>query len=171
MGTIVAVLATTAPHPAIRGVITSSNSLEIFHRGTNPLNPFFRFLSWLVPRARIPLGLDGTKISSDESVQRAYMTDPRIPSTASLRLIVEFAAACETARQVAPEASLPWLNVHGEEDAIAPVAGSRVLHETLGSSDKQLQIYPDLRHEVHNEVPAARAAFIKLIANWILERA
>jgi alpha-beta hydrolase superfamily lysophospholipase len=167
----VAVLAATAPHPAIRGVITSSNSLEIFRRGTNPLNPFFRFLSWIVPRARIPLGLDGTKISSDESVRRAYVTDPRIPSTASLRLIVEFAAACESARRAAPNISLPWLNVHGEEDAIAPVAGSRVLHETLGSSDKQLQIYAGLRHEVHNEVPAARAAFVHLITGWILTRA
>jgi alpha-beta hydrolase superfamily lysophospholipase len=171
MGTIVALLAATAPHPAIRGVITSSNSLEIFRRGINPLNPFFRFLSWIVPRARIPLGLDGTKISSDESVQQAYVTDPRIPSTASLRLIVEFAAACEIARQEAPGISLPWLNVHGEEDAIAPVAGSRVLHEALGSSDKQLQIYPGLRHEVHNEVPEARTAFVQLITRWILERA
>lgn len=171
MGTIVALLAAAQPHPAIRGVITTSNSLEIFRRGTNPLNPFFRVLSRLAPRVRIPLGLDATRISSDESVQHAYASDPRIPSTASLRLIVEFAAACERARELAPRITLPWLNVHGEDDAIAPVAGSRVLHDLLGSKDKTLQIYPGLRHEVHNEVAAARAVFVRLIVEWVRGRA
>ncbi|HEY6644244.1 lysophospholipase [Povalibacter sp.] len=171
MGSIVAVLSAATLHPAIHGVITTSNSLEIFRRGTNPLNPFFRVLSRLAPRMRIPLGLDSRKISSDESVQHAYATDSRIPSTASVRLIVEFAAACEAARKVAPGISLPWLNVHGAEDRIAPVAGSNALHELLGSSDKRLQIYPGLRHEVHNEVPAARRAFVQLITQWILDHA
>lgn len=170
MGTIVALLAATDPHPSIRGVITTSNSLEVFRRGINPLNPLFRFLSWLVPRARIPLGLDSTKISTDESVQRAYATDPQIPPTASLRLIVEFAAACEAAREGAKSIGLPWLIVHGEEDAIAPAEGSRVLFRELASTDKQLEIYPGLRHEVHNEVPAARERFIQLLSQWILQR-
>jgi alpha-beta hydrolase superfamily lysophospholipase len=169
MGTIVAILAAQS-HPAIRGVITTSNSLEIFRRGANPLNPFFRALSWLAPRVRIPLGLDATRISSDESVQRAYANDPRIPSTASLRLIVEFAAACERAREIAPRIAVAWLNVHGEDDAIAPVAGSRVLHELLGASDRTLQVYPGLRHEVHNEVAAARAEFVRLIVEWTRAR-
>ncbi len=170
MGTIVAILAAAQPHPAIRGVITTSNSLEIFRRGINPLNPFFRALSRLVPRLRVPLGLDATKISGDEAVQRAYANDPHIPSTASLRLIVEFAAACERARAAAPQIALPWLNVHGEADAIAPVAGSRVLHDLLGTRDKTLQIPPGLRHEVHNEVAAARAEFVRLIAGWMHAR-
>ena len=170
MGTIVALLAAADPHPSIKGVITTSNSLEVFRRGTNPLNPLFRLLSWIVPRARIPLGLDSRKISTDESVQRAYATDPQIPPTASLRLIVEFAAACEAAREAAKSIRLPWLIMHGEEDAIAPAEGSRVLFRDLASTDKQLQIYPGLRHEVHNEVPAAREQFVRLLQQWILQR-
>ncbi len=170
MGTIVALLAASDPQIPVRGVITTSNSLEIFRRGTNPLNPFFRFLSWLVPRVRIPLGLDSTRISTDESVQRAYASDPQIPSTASLRLIVEFAAACEDAREAAAAITLPLLIVHGEEDAIAPAEGSRALFRLLASTDKQLQIYPGLRHEVHNEVPAARQEFMNLLTHWVIQR-
>ena len=94
-----------------------------------------------------------------------------IPPTASLRLIVEFASACERCRDVAPRLTTPWLVVHGEADRIAPSQGSQVLFDLLGSSDKKLQIYPTLRHEVHNEHPAARAAFLKLLADWTLERA
>jgi alpha-beta hydrolase superfamily lysophospholipase len=171
MGSIVAIGAVTTARHRWRGAITTSNSLEVFRRGPNPLNPLFRLGSRLVPQLRIPLGLDARKISTDEAAQRAYAADPLIPSTASLRLIVEFAAACERCRKSAAQLTLPWLVVHGEADAIAPVRGSQVLFDALQSQDKQLVIYPGLRHEVHNERPAERAKFIDLLSGWILERA
>jgi alpha-beta hydrolase superfamily lysophospholipase len=171
MGAIVATLAAANPPAPVAGVITSSNSLEVFRRRPNSLNPFFRLAAEAFPRVRIPLGLDAAKISSDESVQRAYAADAKIPSTASLRLIVEFAAACERCREAAPQLTLPWLIVHGEADEIAPSHGSQVLFDRLGSADKTLVIYPGLRHEVHNEQPAARAAFLNLLTHWMLERA
>jgi lysophospholipase len=169
MGTIVAILAAVQSDPWLRGVITSSNSLEIFRRGLNPLNGFFRIASRIAPRIRIPLGLDGTKISSDTEVQRAYMSDPLIARTASLRLIVEFAAACERARAQAAQLKLPWLVIHGEQDEIAPPEGSRVLFGLLGAVDKKLVVYPGARHEVHNEREPDRTAMLNLIADWILE--
>lgn len=171
MGSIVAIGAVLTARHRWRGAITSSNSLEVFRRGPNPLNPLLRLAARVLPRARVPLGLDARKISTDEAVQRAYADDPLIPPTASLRLIVEFAAACERCRKGASQLTLPWLVVHGEADAIAPVQGSRVLFEALQSQDKQLVIYPGLRHEVQNERPAERAKFIDLLSGWILERA
>jgi alpha-beta hydrolase superfamily lysophospholipase len=171
MGSIVAIGAVLTARHRWRGAITSSNSLEVFRRGPNPLNPVFRFGSRLLPHLRVPLGLDARKISTDEAVQQAYANDPLIPPTASLRLIVEFAAACERCRSGAGQLTLPWLVVHGEADAIAPVQGSRVLFDTLRSQDKQLVIYPGLRHEVQNERPAERAKFIDLLSSWILARA
>lgn len=170
MGSIVVLAAAAAGSCAAQGVITTSNSLEVFRRGPNPTSALFRAAARILPRARIPLGLDATKISSDPSVQRAYAGDPLIPGTASLRLIVEFALACERCREGAAGITLPWLVVHGEADEIAPAAGSRVLYEQLGSRDKRLVIYPGLRHEVHNEAGAARAEFLNLISRWIVER-
>ncbi len=170
MGSIVAIGAVLTARHRWRGAITTSNSLEVFRRGPNPLNPLFRLGSRLLPHVRIPLGLDSRKISTDETVQQAYGNDPLIPPTASLRLIVEFAAACERCRTGATQLTLPWLVVHGEADPIAPVQGSRVLFDALRSQDKQLVIYPGLRHEVHNERPAERAKFIDLLSGWILAR-
>jgi alpha-beta hydrolase superfamily lysophospholipase len=171
MGSIVTIGAVLSARHRWRGAITSSASLEVFRRGPNPLNPLFRLGSRLLPHVRVPLGLDARKISTDETVQQAYANDPLIPPTASLRLIVEFAAACERCRKAASELTLPWLVVHGEADAIAPVQGSRVLFDALRSPDKQLVIYPGLRHEVHNERPAERAKFVDLLSSWILARA
>jgi alpha-beta hydrolase superfamily lysophospholipase len=170
MGSIVTIGAVLSARHRWRGAITSSVSLEIFRRGPNPLNPLFRLASRLAPHSRVPLGLDARKISTDEAVQQAYANDPLIPATASLRLIVEFAAACERCRSAATQLTLPWLVVHGESDAIAPVQGARVLFDALSSQDKQLVIYPGLRHEVHNERPAERAQFIDLLSGWILQR-
>ena len=170
MGSIVVMGAVQTARHRWRGVITTSNSLEVFRRRPNPLNPFFRLASRVLPGLRVPLGLDARKISTDEAVQHAYATDPLVPPTASLRLIVEFAAACERARAGATQLTMPWLVVHGEEDASAPVRGAHVLFDALRSQDKELVIYPGLRHEVHNERPAERAKFIDLLSRWILER-
>ena len=170
MGAIVALHLAARGEPAFAGLIVSSNSLEVFKTGPDPLNPFFRFASRIVPKVRIPLGLDARKISHDESVQRAYANDPQIPTTASLRLIVEFAQACETARGDAPAIRVPALIVQGEADAIAPAKASQVLFDTIGSQDKTLKIYPGLRHEVHNERAEDREAFIELLSSWILAR-
>lgn len=171
MGSVAATLLAASAVPWLRGVITSSSSLELFRTGLNPLHPFFRVLARVLPRLRIPLGLDEKKISSDRSIQRAYAGDPLIPATASLRLIVEFARACELCRERAPGIVVPWLVVHGEADEIAPAAGSRALFDLLGSADKRLTTYPKLRHEIHNETPDARAAFLTMVAAWIGERA
>lgn len=170
MGSVVATLAAARAPERLAGVITSSSSLEIFRRGVTPLNPFFRAASVLVPRVRIPLGLDARKISSDESVQRAYASDPKIPPTASLRLIVEFARACERCREIAPTLRAPWLVIHGEEDRIAPAPGSQALFDALGSTDKQLRSYAGLRHEVHNELPDGRKQMLALMTDWIAQR-
>jgi len=170
MGAIVALHLAARGTPALAGLIVSSNSLEVFKAGLNPLNSFFRFASRLAPKIRIPLGLDARKISHDESMQRAYANDPLIPKTASLRLIVEFAQACEVARSDAPTIGVPTLIVHGEADAIAPAKASQVLFDTIGASDKQLKIFPGLRHEVHNERAADQEAFFELLSGWILAR-
>jgi len=170
MGTIIALHLANRHERALAGLILSSNSLEVFKRALNPLHPFFRFASRVVPRVRIPLGIEPKMLSSDESVQRAHVNDPFIPSTASLKLIVEFAKACEIARHDAGKIDVPALIVHGEADEIAPAAGAQTLFHAIGSTDKTLKIFSQLRHEVHNERPADRAEFLRLLRDWILKR-
>ena len=41
--------------------------------------------------------------------------------------------------------------VHGSDDRLIPVAGSRRLVECVGSADVELKVYPGLYHEVFNE--------------------
>jgi alpha-beta hydrolase superfamily lysophospholipase len=61
--------------------------------------------------------------------------------------------------------------VHGEADKVCPPSGSTSLIDSIGSSDKELVLYPDLLHEVHNEDVTARAVLFALLTRWILARA
>jgi len=98
MGGIVALRMAARDNAKLSGLIVSSSSLEVFKRGLDPLHSFFRFASRVAPWVRIRLRIDVAHLSSDAAVQRAYANDPLIPTTASLRLVVEFAKACDLAR-------------------------------------------------------------------------
>ena len=59
----------------------------------------------------------------------------------------------------------PLLVVHGEQDALIPVAGSHKLLECVGQIDAHLKVYPELYHEVFNE--PERAVVLDDVVSWI----
>lgn len=63
---------------------------------------------------------------------------------------------------------LPLLVLHGGDDQIVPAAASQDLFDGAASSDKELEIYPGLRHEILNEPEGS--AITDRIAAWILRR-
>ena len=71
----------------------------------------------------------------------------------------------ETMPQRAGALTAPLLVVHGEQDKLIPVDGSRHLVECVGSTDVHLKVYPELYHEVFNE--PERAVVLDDVASWI----
>ena len=70
--------------------------------------------------------------------------------------------------QRAPALTAPLLVVHGSDDRLIPVDGSRRLVECVGSTDVELKVYPGLYHEVFNE--PERAQVLGDVVSWILKR-
>jgi alpha-beta hydrolase superfamily lysophospholipase len=62
----------------------------------------------------------------------------------------------------------PLLVVHGSDDRLVPVDGSRRLVECVGSTDVELKVYPGLYHEVFNE--PERAQVLGDVVSWISQR-
>jgi alpha-beta hydrolase superfamily lysophospholipase len=96
--------------------------------------------------------LDVSAISRDPAVVTAYNTDPlihhgKVPAGIARALLM----VGETMPQRAAALTAPLLVVHGSEDRLIPVDGSRELVEAVGSSDVELKVYPGLYHEVFNE--------------------
>jgi alpha-beta hydrolase superfamily lysophospholipase len=96
--------------------------------------------------------LDADAVSRDPAVVNAYNTDPlvyhgKVPGGIARVLLL----VGETMPKRAAALTAPLLVVHGSEDRLIPVDGSRRLVEAVGSSDVELNVYPGLYHEVFNE--------------------
>ncbi len=113
--------------------------------------------------------LDAGAISRDAAVVAAYNADPlvyhgKIPAGIGRALL----GVGETMPRRAPALTAPLLVVHGSDDRLVPVAGSRRLVECVGSTDVQLTVYPGLYHEVFNE-PEREQVMDDVVA-WIAQR-
>ncbi|MCV7278750.1 lysophospholipase [Mycolicibacterium flavescens] len=91
-------------------------------------------------------------VSRDPEVVSAYLADPmvhhgKLPAGIAKALI----RVGQTMPQRAAALTAPLLVVHGEQDKLIPVTGSRRLLECVGSTDVHLKVYPELYHEVFNE--------------------
>jgi alpha-beta hydrolase superfamily lysophospholipase len=96
--------------------------------------------------------LDADAISRDPAVVNAYNTDPlvhhgKVPAGLARALLL----VGETMPQRAASLTAPLLVVHGSDDRLIPVDGSRQLVAAVGSPDIELMVYPGLYHEVFNE--------------------
>ncbi len=105
-------------------------------------------------------------VSRDPAVVAAYNADPlvhhgKLPAGIARALI----GVGETMPKRAPALTAPLLVVHGEQDKLIPVQGSRHLMECVGSDDAHLKVYPELYHEVFNE--PERALVLDDVAAWI----
>jgi alpha-beta hydrolase superfamily lysophospholipase len=113
--------------------------------------------------------LDVDAISRDPAVVQAYKDDPlvyhgRVPFGIGRALL----QVGETMPQRAPALTAPLLVIHGSDDRLIPVAGSRHLVECVGSSDVELKVYPGLYHEVFNE--PERDQVLDDVVSWINNR-
>lgn len=110
--------------------------------------------------------LPASAVSRDPAVVAAYESDPlvhhgKLPAGIGRALI----GVGETMPQRAPALTAPLLVVHGEQDKLIPVDGSRRLIEHVGSHDAHLKVYPELYHEVFNE--PERHLVLDDVAVWI----
>jgi acylglycerol lipase len=114
------------------------------------------------------LGVDPAVVSRDPAEVEAYRSDPLVHhGKLPVRTVAEIAAATEAFPEQVASLTLPILLVHGSEDRLAPVRGSRMVYERASSLDKTLEIYDGLFHEVLNELPEDRARVLADIIAWL----
>jgi alpha-beta hydrolase superfamily lysophospholipase len=110
--------------------------------------------------------LPADAVSRDPDVVAAYEADPlvhhgKLPAGIAKALI----GVGETMPQRAASLTAPLLVVHGGQDKLVSVDGSRRLVECVGSTDVNLKVYPELYHEVFNE--PERAVVLDDVVSWI----
>ena len=99
--------------------------------------------------------LDVTTLSRDPSVGETYAADPLVWHGPFKRPTLEaLARALDTIADGLDVGDLPLMWIHGEDDQLVPIGGSRAGIERLRGPRFVERTYPDARHELFNELHA-----------------
>ncbi|MBC9730595.1 alpha/beta hydrolase [Streptomyces sp. TRM68367] len=95
-------------------------------------------------------------LSRDPAVGAAYTADPLVWHGPMKRPTLQaFARTLETVSKGGDVGRLPLLWLHGDDDRLVPLPGSRVGVEELNGGSLAEQLYAGARHEVFNETNRA----------------
>ncbi len=124
-----------------------------------------KVLGSALPGAKVRT-LEVDAVSRDPEVVAKYKADPlvyhgKFPAGISKALL----EVGENQPQLAARLTAPLLIVHGEEDRLISVEGSRMLVENVASTQVVLKVYPELYHEVFNEPEKDRV--LDDVTSWI----
>jgi alpha-beta hydrolase superfamily lysophospholipase len=146
-----------------------SGTLAALDAAPAPMRVAARVLSVVAPRLPL-IAVDPSLVSRDPEVVRAYETDPLVfHGKLSARTVGEIAAAVESFPSGVAAITVPVLILYGSEDGLVPPAGSVMISERIGSSDKTVTAYDGLYHEILNEPEQDRV--LDDIVAWLDARA
>jgi len=112
-----------------------------------------RVLGRITPGMRIANGLDARHLSHDQAVIDAYGPDPLNVHASTVAFGLHAFAEQQRVSAALDRLSLPTLVIHGSDDKIVPTSASARLDGRPGVARR---VYPDIRHELHNEPDGPR---------------
>lgn len=112
-----------------------------------------RVLGRITPGMRIANGLDARHLSHDQAVIDAYGPDPLNVHASTVAFGLHAFAEQQRVSGALDRLSLPTLVIHGSDDKIVPTSASARLGGRPGVTRR---VYPDIRHELHNEPDGPR---------------
>lgn len=149
----------------VAGLALSAPALEIGDDFSPIQLTVFRALARVLPGVR-PQGLDATSISRDPAVVEAYRNDPLVyTGKISAGLGAALIDAIERFPSRYHELRLPILLMHGTDDQLAGIGGSKAVEAGAVNADVTTHYYEGLYHEVFNE-PERERVLDDLVA-WI----
>lgn len=108
-------------------------------------------------------------ISKVKAVQTAYANDSLVYRGGTYALSGwKMIEGCNDIAHRLSDMSLPMLVMHGGEDLISDVNGSKALYEVAKAEDKTLKIWQGLRHEFFRSEQSGE--ILSMMSDWIADR-
>jgi lysophospholipase len=126
-----------------------------------------RLLQGVLPSLRLPLDLDLSLLSRDDTWVRSTAADPLYNRVGTPRWFVESSRMQAEVLRRGSGVQCPVLLTVGGDDRIASVPTAKRFLDTLGTSDRTLREYPGMRHEILNEL--GKEELFRDICRWISE--
>ena len=112
-----------------------------------------KMASRLRPALSIPSGIDAAAISHLDEVVEDYRRDPLVFGTATARWFTETQHAMKDLAGRAHTLDQPFCFLVAGSDRIVDPRATRRLFDGLASTDREIEIYEHLYHEILNERP------------------
>lgn len=173
MGGLVAIHAAAQARAGLfTTLVLSGPALDIDPRVNTPLNrALAKIVSRLLPKMQVQ-ALDSSTLAVNKAVAVQYLRDP-LNYTGGVRARVghEMLAGIDTAvTTAAARVSIPTLVVHGEDDRLCAITGSKKFLAAMRPDVPQRLIpYGGLFHEILNEAPWE--LIVGDVAEWIEKHA
>jgi alpha-beta hydrolase superfamily lysophospholipase len=126
-----------------------------------------RWLARKLPNLRLPAPVQADKLSQDRRAQDAYLRDPWVHRTMSLRLAAGLIDSGLWAIEHAERLTVPTLVMHGSEDRLTCPHGSLEFASRSGGMASH-RLWPGCRHDLHEE-PQREWIFAFMI-HWLKEQ-
>lgn len=148
----------------VTGVVLSAPALLI--EAPPHLRAIANVFSVLSPGLRLLPASDASAISRIDAEVQAYKIDPMISAlNIPAKVGATAIATAERAWSQYPRWTTPALVLHGEKDTLTDPNGSKRFMEMIGAKDKRLELYPEGRHELLNDLD--RDAAMEVITTWL----
>lgn len=156
-------------HPALQGLIATSPWVKLAFQP--PMFKVFvgRILSLVIPAFTLPTNLAVHFLSRDPQVIEAYKNDPLVHGQISTAAGAAILHAAEWLQHFKGAPHLPVLLQHGTSDKITSEPATRELAKNL-TGDVTYKAWPNLYHEMHNEVAEARLELFNYTFAWMEKR-
>lgn len=169
LGGAIAALFAIDKKTGISGLILSGPLLKL----PGNVSPFFIRLASLIgrilPKLLIENKVSPAMLSHDSKIVEDYINDPLVHHggmpAGSARAIN---CALKRIQNGMAGITLPLLIMHGTDDRLADVSGSKELYRSARSTDKTLRLYDGFYHEILNE-PGKEKPINEIIA-WLNKR-
>jgi alpha-beta hydrolase superfamily lysophospholipase len=147
----------------LAGLICESFALQV--PAPAPVLALVRWLSGPFPKLRV-LKLPNKEFSRLPEAVAALNADPLIAGEKQTALTVaQMLAGSDRLRRGFPTLRLPVLIAHGTADKVTVPGGSQLFHDSAGSADKTLRLYPEHAHDLLND--AGRDGVMRDFQQWI----
>lgn len=126
-----------------------------------------RWLARRLPNLRIPTPVQVSKLSQDRRAQDAYIRDPWVHRSMSLRLAASLIDSGLWAIEHASDLRIPALLMHGSDDMLTCPQGTREFAERAGEIATH-RSWHGCRHDLHDEPQRERV--FHTMAHWLKEQ-
>ncbi|MBQ4267116.1 MAG: lysophospholipase, partial [Clostridia bacterium] len=135
----------------IKAFIASAPWLYLVKEFSAPLKKFVIAFSKLLPNTAISTGIDATVITSIEAEQKEYLKDKKINGVITAATVADVFVATNEIFKYAPTDKTPFLLLHGDDDRLVDVNGSRKLAKLSGELCSYKE-YKANRHEILHDI-------------------